>query len=195
MQFSEGNICHIYNRGNYKQQVFFNTENYLHFLVLCNKYISPAGDILAWCLMPNHFHFLIHVNEKSLTPIHNSPLPVSTFSFGFRMLLSSYTKAINKSTDRHGNLFQQRTKSKWVNIPGSNYAETAFHYIHQNPLKAGLVDRMEEWQFSSFQDYCNLRNGKLCNKAIAKQKLNINWGDFLKESYAVIDEEAIRDIF
>ena len=195
MQFTEGNIYHIYNRGNYKQQVFFSDENYFHFLHLCNKYISPGADILAWCLMPNHFHFLIHANEKSIVAAQNTPLPVSKLSFGFRMLLSSYTKAINKTYDRHGNLFQQRTKSKWVNIPEGDYAETTFHYIHQNPLKAGLSDTMEDWQFSSFRDYCNLRNGKLCNKLIAKQKLNINWNDFLKESYAVIDEETIKDIF
>ena len=195
MQFAEGNIYHIYNRGNYKQQVFLSDENYIHFLRLTNKYIIPSSDILAWCLMPNHFHFLIHANEQSLIPVQSSPLPVSALSFGIRMLLSSYSKAINKALGRHGNLFQQKTKSKWVNIPESNYAETTFHYIHQNPLKAGLADTMEDWQFSSFRDYCNLRNGKLCNKTIAKEKLNINWNSFLTESYAVIDEEIIKDIF
>lgn len=194
MQLSEGNIYHIYNRGNYKQQIFFSDENYFHFLNLTNKYLSPSADILAWCLMPNHFHFLIHANEKSIFPVQGSPMPVLSFSFGIRMLLSSYTKAINKAMGRHGNLFQQRTKSKLVNIPQKNYAETAFHYIHQNPLKAGLVNKLEDWQFSSFKDYCNLRNGKLCNKTIAFQKLNINWNNFLKESYAVIDDDVLKNI-
>lgn len=195
MQFEAGNIYHVYNRGNYKQEIFFSDVNYLHFLSLTRKFILPVADILAWCLMPNHFHFLIYINERSVLPVQQTPLPLSAFSYGIRMLLSSYTKAINKAEGRHGNLFQQRTKAKLVSIPQKRYAEIAFHYIHQNPLKAGLVNKLEEWQYSSFKDYCNFRKGNLCNKKLVEERLDLDWDYFYENSYAVMDEALLKNIF
>ena len=63
MDFAEGHIYHIYNRGNNSQMVFFTRENYLFFLEKLRKYILLHTDILAWCLMPNHFHLMISVNR------------------------------------------------------------------------------------------------------------------------------------
>jgi putative transposase len=63
MDFAEGHIYHVYNRGNNSQTVFFNHENYLFFLEKLRKYILPHTDILAWCLMPNHFHLMIVVKQ------------------------------------------------------------------------------------------------------------------------------------
>ena len=60
------------------------------------------------------------------------------------------------------------------------------HYIHQNPLRAGLVSRMDDWVFSSFRDYSRLRNGTLCNKETAFLSTGINEKDFAKESYEVM---------
>ena len=62
MEFSNGQIYHVYNRGNNSQTVFFSRENYLFFLEKVRKYLSPHADILAWCLMPNHFHLMISVS-------------------------------------------------------------------------------------------------------------------------------------
>jgi REP element-mobilizing transposase RayT len=190
MQIREQNIYHIYNRGNYKQQIFASEENYLHFLRLMHKQLSPVCDILAWCLMPNHFHFLVYINAHSLTQQTNLPLPMHSFSLRIRHLLSSYTKAINKANKRHGNLFQQRTKSKAIDGTRDKHAEIVFHYIHQNPLKAGLVNKIEDWPYSSFKDYCGLRNGKLCNKELSKQLLDINWNHFFEESYKIIHDST-----
>ena len=63
MNFAEGHIYHVYNRGNNSQTLFFNHENYLFFLEKIRKHILPHADILAWCLMPNHFHLMISVNR------------------------------------------------------------------------------------------------------------------------------------
>ena len=54
---------HIYNRGNNKQPIFFESKNYLHFVKLFDKYLSRYIDVYAYCLMPNHFHFLIRLKE------------------------------------------------------------------------------------------------------------------------------------
>ncbi|MEO5675152.1 MAG: hypothetical protein ABIQ74_10955 [Chitinophagales bacterium] len=79
-------------------------------------------------------------------------------------LLSSYAKAINKAYYRTGNLFQQKTRSKCVMDGTVSNALTVFHHIHQNALRAGMVKKMEDWSFSSFQDYLGIRQGKLCRK-------------------------------
>ena len=111
MQFEQSNLYHIYNRGNNKQPIFFKRDNYLYFLNKVKKYISPNCDILAWCLMPNHFHFLIHANTNTLKLVKETPLKINSLTEGLRLLLSSYTLGINVQLNRTGNLFQQKTKS------------------------------------------------------------------------------------
>ena len=96
---------------------------------------------------------------------------------GFRLLLSSYAKGINVEQNRSGNLFQQKTKSKLVS-GDSDYAVTAFHYIHYNPFEAGLVKKPEDWPYSSLQDYLFKRNGQLCNKALAIELLTLSEMEF-----------------
>ena len=67
MQFESNHIYHIYNRGNNSQRIFFNRDNYLFFLKKVKRYIYPYADILAWCLMPNHFHLMVYVNRVSIS--------------------------------------------------------------------------------------------------------------------------------
>ncbi len=64
MNFEKGYIYHIYNQGNNRQKIFFNRENYLFFLKKIKTYILPYSDIFAWCLMPNHFHLMVLVNDS-----------------------------------------------------------------------------------------------------------------------------------
>jgi len=55
MIFEAGNLYHIYNQGNNRIPIFFSRENYLFFLKKIKQYVLPYADVLAWCLMPNHF--------------------------------------------------------------------------------------------------------------------------------------------
>jgi putative transposase len=207
MQFEKTHIYHIYNQGNNRQKIFFDRENYLFFLRKIGTYILPYSDILAWCLMPNHFHFMVLVNFKELpgsvgvTWSHTDTNPPShtdtghleklrTFNDSIGIMLRSYTRAINKQRNRSGKLFREATKAECVtctnnitpsfyntnsgtqiNIlnPEKQYPEICFHYIHQNPVVAKLVEKTTDWEFSSARDYAGLRNGKLVNKEIAKQ--------------------------
>jgi putative transposase len=194
MNFTEKDIYHIYNRGNNSQKLFFEEENYTHFLKLVKKFLSPNCEILVWCLMPNHFHFLIYANEKSAQPLPSSNIPIQQLSESIRLLLSSYTKAINKKYNRTGNLFQQKTKCKNVYDGKGNYAAQAFHYIHQNPIKSFLVKDMREWEYSSYKDYAGLRNGSLCNKELAIQLLDIDINNFERYSNNFIRDFDERKI-
>ena len=68
------------------------------------------------------------------------------------------------------------------------------HYIHQNPMKANLVKKMEDWDYSSFKDYCGLRNGTLCNKELAVQLLDLNLKTFYNDSYQLISDDEINQL-
>lgn len=194
MEFSEGQLYHIYNRGNNKQQIFFKTDNYIYFLKKVRKFILPCCNILAYCLMPNHFHFLVYSDERTIQTIKIGNLERNTLSEGIRNLLQTYSKAINKQNNTTGSLFQQNTKAKEI-IKGSKlYDLVCFHYIHQNPIKAKLVNKMEEWQYSSFSDYYGLRNGTLCNKELAIQLLDINMKMFYEDSYKIINDDDLKKI-
>ena len=201
MKLLPNHLYHIYNQGNNQETLFYSTENYCYFLRLLQKFVSPVCDILAYCLMPNHFHFLINTNENSTKPRIVGGLEMSTLAFGFKTLQSSFAQAINKQENRSGSLFGQKTKAKCLEIMGSDdsyqghYPTTAFHYVHQNPMKAGLVQKMEDWQFSSFSGYAGLSNESLCNKKLASQLLKLNQETFLRDSYLVINDKILIEFF
>ncbi|ELR68071.1 Putative transposase [Fulvivirga imtechensis AK7] len=195
MQLAENNIYHIYNQGNNKELLFYKPENYVYFLRKFRKYILPYTSVLAYALMPNHFHFLVYTTDKSIKMKKTGGIEMTALADGFRQLLSSYTQAINKQENRTGSLFRQKTKAKCLTNGGTNYPFVCFHYIHQNPMTAGLVDRMEEWPFSSFQDYCATRNGTLCDKELAFDLINLSRQSFYEQSYQVIAPEKVRRLF
>ena len=123
MQFENDHLYHIYNRGNNSQKIFFSRENYLFFLKKVKNYILPHADILAWCLMPNHFHLMVYVNDVGIelaTPAFTHGVtrshPVSkskqrTLNNSIAIMLRSYTRAIQKQENRTGSLFQMQTKA------------------------------------------------------------------------------------
>ena len=77
------------------------------------------------------------------------------------------------------------------NLNSIDYITTCFHYIHQNPFQAKLVEKLEDWKYSSFPDYAGYRNGNLWDKELAWQLIGFNKQNFIIESYKMIDEEII----
>lgn len=142
--------------------------------------------------MPNHFHMMISTFGN---------FDQGNFSNGFKTLLSSYTKAINLQEQRTGSLFQQNSKAKCLssetNRQFDNYALVCFNYTHKNPLNAGLVDKLEDWEFSSFRDYAGIRNGTLCRKEIAYDLIGVprKTKEFYEKSYEMLDEKKLFRIF
>jgi putative transposase len=164
MHFECNRIYHVYNRGDNKQTIFFNRNNYLFFLSKVRKEWLPFADILAYCLMPNHFHFLIIANDLACEPVFlkGKETHMQKLSKYIGKTLSSYTQAINIEQNRTGTLFQKKTKAKL--IEGHSYLPACIFYIHSNPIVAGLSTHEDEWEFSSAKDYKGLRNGTICNK-------------------------------
>lgn len=186
---------HIYNQGNNQQKVFHNRENKLYFLRKFRKLVAPFCEILAYTLMDNHFHFLIFTNEESIIEKQTGELKISSLQNGFRNLISAYTQAINKQQDQTGSIFRKSTKFKLLDDKKVDYPFICLNYIHQNPLVAGLVSKMEDWEFSSFPDYAGFRNGNLCNQELARELLDISADNFYHESYNVINDDKINQLF
>ena len=200
MQFEKGQLYHIFNQGNNRQKIFFEQENYLFFLKKIRTYVLPYADVFAWCLMPNHFHLMVLVNEvevsftHQMTPSHQmNKINKRDLTTSIAIMLRSYTRAINKQNNTSGSLFRSHTKaecidchngitpsfyttngSAQINItdPELQYPQICFNYIHQNPVKAGLVTDATDWKFSSAQEYAGLRKGTLVNMKRAREYIN-----------------------
>lgn len=162
MDLSPEGIFHIYSRGNNKQRIFFSQANYDFFIGKLRKHLSDKVDILAYCLMPNHFHLLVHTAAE---------FNQDQFTKAYRIILSSYTRAINVQEGRSGSLFQQSSKSR--KIESTVDGRVCLNYIHFNPVKSGLVESMIKWKHSSFNDYLGLTKPPLANADKAIQFLDI----------------------
>lgn len=143
-------VYHIYGRSNGQAPLFNSEENYCHFLKLYNKHVGCVTDTYCYCLMPNHFHFLIRIKEaKDLQrqSIGSKNLP-NALSKKFSNLFNAYSKAYNKQYKRHGSLFERPFKRK--KVEDEKYLLNLVHYIHFNPVEAGLVLRPEQYRYSSY---------------------------------------------
>jgi putative transposase len=152
-----GHFYHVYNRGNNRQNIFFERDNHLYFLRLIRQtLITEDVDVVAYCLMPNHYHLLVYLRSKHL-------------SQAMKSLSLSYTKAINKRFNRVGGLFQGRFQK--IQVTDTEYLVHLIRYIHLNPVKANLVAQPEEWEFSSYLEYAKLRSGTLPRLELIRQQL------------------------
>lgn len=149
--FECGYVYHIYTHANGKDLIFREEENYKYFLDKLVKYIIPVAEIYAYCLMPNHFHFLIRF--KNLDQISNEGEHKYLMK-QFSNLLNGYAKAYNKKYNRKGALFLDFLKRKRVN--DEKYLIKLFHYIHNNPVNHGFVEDINDWKYSSYHSYINL---------------------------------------
>lgn len=213
MYFKADAVYHVYNRSN--EIVFFNRENYLFFLKKIKDKIYPLAEILAWVLMPNHFHILLVAREEGCQFIDEKHRPVTQLlSKNIGIVLSSYSQAINIQNNRKGKLFSHNTVAKCLNdiefdntlknsqridsvvtLSDIDYLTMCFNYIHQNPVNAGLVSNPDDWEFSSFRDFSGLRNGKLVNKKLALDYTGFDNFDFQKRTFSIADKEVIEKLF
>ncbi|MBC6491075.1 transposase [Flavihumibacter stibioxidans] len=191
MKPQEGQIYHIYNRGNQKQTLFFNDSNYYYFLKKMKDHLLPYVDLLSWTLMPNHYHFEIYANEKTVQLIDNRIIPISCLSEGMRNLQSSYTAGFNAQYDKSGNLFHQKFKNKLVGPDTKTQGRNLLHYIHRNAFEAGLVNRIQDWKFSSYNEYLIPERPGFCNKELAMQLLDLDRRSILQANIDPTDFPAL----
>ena len=160
-------ICyHFYNRGNNRQAVFFEPDNYLYFLGGLKKYLVPVVKIVAYCLMPTHYHILVRVMLQTSEVFKTSEVSAQV-SHAMQKFLISYTKAINKRFERVGSLFQGQFQAK----PIQNYPHllNLCIYMHANPVKDGLVVLPEDWIYSNYLEWLGQRDGTLVDREFIQE--------------------------
>jgi len=185
------NYYHLYNRSNNNEIVFKTDDNYWYFLQKYKKYLESEFDTIAYCLMPTHFHSLIFVRpvnfENNLNKLSEIDF-VENYMLQTKKkigrLLSSYTKAINKRFNRHGSLFQEHTKA--IHVDDESYLLSLISYIHQNPVRAGLVKNLPDWEYSSYREYTGLRGEKYIKKELIHNYFS-TMDEFKKHSEELLD--------
>ncbi len=150
--FATGHYYHIYNRGAGKGLLFFSPANYEYCLRLVKRYYQRYGvTVIAYCLMPNHYHFCLRQETEQ---------PLSRF---INVLFNAYVQAVNKQQGRSGTLFEGRFRHVWVDR--EEYLAHLCRYIHLNPVKAGLVSQPQEWPYSNYLEWVGQRAGTLKDEA------------------------------
>ncbi|MBC7263447.1 MAG: transposase [Chloroflexi bacterium] len=151
-----GHYYHVYNRGSNRGRIFANPGNYLFLLKRTKLFLAGYPlSMIAYCLMPNHYHFLLRPEEDNV---------LSPF---IQRLFSSYTQAFNKQQKRSGTLFEGRAKS--VLVDTEEYILHLCRYIHLNPVQAGLVAHPGEWPYSNYLEWVERRDGTLVDRAFVRQ--------------------------
>ena len=171
--FAPQEIYHVYNRGVDKMKIFRNTEDFRTFMIRTEENLFPENidiskfsriekrrkllppnsfDLICYCLMPNHFHFII----QQLTD-----LPVSKL---ISKICTSYSMCFNKKYGRVGALFQDQFKA--VKIENNTQLLWTAFYVHKNPIEAGLVNDIHNYKWNSYLDYEGGRPESLCKQDI-----------------------------
>lgn len=168
-QYFQGAYYHIYNRGNQQQPIFLEDADYVGYL----KRLAEAKEkhhvtVVCYCLMPNHIHLL--ARQATEVPIHKF----------ISSLHTSYSMYFNRKYEKVGHLFQDRFKQK--NIQDEGYLYYLSCYIHANSLLDKVVERLEDYPWSSYLDYVGLRNGNLCDKGPVLQGLSLKQEQSLESS-------------
>ena len=177
--FAADEVFHVYNRGVNKMDIFNDEQDLEIFLCrmkenlfpelmgkdkksksIARRKLLPVGayDLLSYCLMKNHFHFLIRQNTE---------LPITQFIL---KVCTGYSKYFNKKYGRVGAVFQDRCRA--VRIQKNEQLLWTSFYIHNNPKKAGIVDKLSDYKWGSYLDYIGLRDGIICKKEIILEQFN-----------------------
>jgi len=165
-----GQTYHIYNHSNGDELLFREASNYKFFLDKFKSHIYPIAEIYAYCLLPNHFHFLLKVKRpeelKDLSGFQNLTGVCSyenRVSKCFSNFFNSYAKAYNKKFNRRGSLFERGFKAKQIESL-TQWQET-FLYIHLNPLKHGYSKNPNTWKWCSCKAYNDLTKESSLSRA------------------------------
>ena len=153
--YSAGHYYHLYNRGANRAVIFREAENYLFVL----RRMKEAGRdnqlaIIAYCLLPNHYHYLIRQDGD----IPAGCLPQEVYN--------SYSKAFNKRYGHSGTLFEGPYRVRPVATQA--YLLHLCAYIHANPVKHGLVTSPEAWPYSNYLEWIGRRNGTMVDHAFVR---------------------------
>lgn len=161
---------HIYNRGAHKADIFRDDRDYVYLLKLL-KEKAAAFDIsvIAYCLMDNHYHFLLRQNGDA------------TISQFMQAVFNIYSKTFNKKYGLSGTLFESAFKAIFVDR--YEYLLHLCRYIHRNPVEADMVKKPEQWHYSNYLEFIEQRAGELVDRDFVSKNFGTpeEYQDFVME--------------
>jgi len=177
-RLKSNSFYHVFNRTNNKEILFKNSDDYLFFLDRTKRYLSDYFDVYAYCLLGNHFHFLLktkptqtilsRLKSKSKVNLIKSEIVLTEYTelddetihdmFRIQLLrlFTAYSKNYNKLYGRSGNLFYRPFKR--ILIEDKEYLKSLILYIHKNPVKHLITSNFKNFEWSSYYDYINEEN-------------------------------------
>lgn len=204
-QFIENGYYHVYNRGVEKRDIFLDKQDYAVFLKLLKKYLDPVlgsdplwkrkslsqeVDLIAFCLMPNHFHLLV----KQIT--------INGMTKLIRAVCTNYVTYFNKKYERIGGLFQGKYKA--IMVMEDAYLLHLSRYIHLNPFTGS--DPLIDYPYSSYGHYLGQKSSswikpdeilaffKSAQKMSLKDSLSYQSfvEDYIEDSKEILGELALE---
>jgi len=163
-KFDKNEFYHIYNHGVGNELLFKGCKDYEYFISKMIRFINPFCNIIAYCLLPNHFHFLIKINVTQKNG--------KTIEHAIKDFFNSYSRSFNSIHKRRGKLFCQSYKYKRIN--SEEYLKWIIFYIHRNPVHHNIVLNCEKWRYSSY--------GQIINE------VNLNISEFIFELFGSREE-------
>ncbi len=170
----EDSFYHIYNCGNNKENLFIVEKNYAYFLSLTKKHLVNTCSILAYCLLKNHFHFVVKTKDK---------VSSKQISQSFYNLFNAYSKSINKKYGRSGSLFKDRFSR--IKLDNETYLKQLILYVHLNPRHHKFIDNFRNYKHSSYHSILSDKPTSLLREFV----LNI-----FNDKQNFIDAHKIKEI-
>ena len=136
-------IYHIMSRGVGRDKIFLANDDYSRFLSYLEKAVEKFEiDIFGFVLMSNHYHLLLRTNKPNISRV-------------IQWIQTSYSIYCNRKHNRCGHLFQGRFKS--IVVGDESYWHNLSLYIHLNPIRAGIVEDLNKYKWSSYHDYVGIK--------------------------------------
>jgi REP element-mobilizing transposase RayT len=188
---------HVYNHAISNEMLFNDENDYKNFIKRYLKYIIPICDTLAYCLMPNHFHWCIRIkplDEMNILPSKYLAkyLTENSINTGiFRCIshfFNGYVQSYNKKYRRMGGLFVGNFKRR--EIQHDDDMRRLICYIHNNPVESGLAEFIDEWSFSSYSEI--FQDQKTHKIPICTEEILRVFDD--KENYIYMHKEPFKGL-
>ena len=176
----EGAVYHVTARGNEKKKIFFTPADYKKF----RDYLEVAKQkhgimIHSYVLMSNHYHLIVETPGGNLSKV-------------MHYINSSYTTYLNIRRKRTGHLFQGRYKALLVDK--DNYLIELSRYIHLNPVRAGIVEKPEDYEYSSYRAFASGEEDKILDQSTILSMITSQMGEARKRYCEYINSGIGEDI-
>jgi putative transposase len=173
----DGAIYHILNRGNAKQEIYFDDQDYSHFLESTIQSKRQYNiTVYAYCLMPNHYHFIVQAEVSS------------HIGQWIQLIMNKYNAYFRKKYKSIGHIWQNRFKN--FIIQNEDHLTVVMRYVERNPVEAGLTMSSFAWRWSSHQERHLNSKLSLCDqKNIPLPK---DWTDYVDTPLHAMEQQKLK---